>query len=204
MSLTPPTPPADLVERARHGESDAVRELVLRSVPFVEGCIRRYFGRSVELDELFQDVILNLLRSLPRLREPERYWSWLRSVVLNRGRDALKARRRQRTDPREDMDCVPLDAMQSWGPVVAQLPRSPDLEVARLQVVARVERALAALEPELRQVFWLHVEGHSRSQIAALLDIPEGTVASRLRRARKQLATFLRRDGGDPCDRGPP
>ena len=203
MSLTPDHPPDDLVERARRLDPAAVRELVQRSVPFVEGCIRRYFGSSVELDELFQDVIENLLRSLPRLREPARYWSCLRSIVLNRGRDMLKARRRQRTDPHEDMDCVPPENLSSWGAPLVSLPTAPDIVAADHELVEHVERALSALEPELRQVWWLNVEGYTRSQCAAMLALPEGTVAGRLRRARERLAKLLSRRGG-PWERGPP
>jgi len=128
-----------------------------------------------DAEDVAQDAFARAYRHFARLRDRERFRAWL---VRTTWRLALDRRRADlRRTAREQQHAAP----------VFELPEGPES-----QRLAEIWRAIDALPDKLRIVIVLaSVEGHDVSDVARLLDIPEGTVKSRLFNARKQLKDRL-------------
>lgn len=131
-------------------------------------------------DDLVQDTLANALDHHTQLREPQALNAWLCSILANCWRDHLR-RRKDTTDIDEMEECdLPADG-------------SPEDDCLQSEIVRRVRQAVAALPLGQRQVVTLvDLEEFSYAEVAAILEIPIGTVMSRLSRARAALRDALR------------
>jgi RNA polymerase sigma-70 factor (ECF subfamily) len=167
----------ELVRRARRGEAEAFTELVRRHQGMVRGLVRLLGGRS-DPDDLVQDVFLEAWRSLPRLREPLRFLSWLQGVARNVCR---QARRRERAGPvREEVD-VEAVSVEEREPgrideLLAGLPGN----------VARVMREKFCHGRSYREI--AHVTGMKRTQVRHLMEKGLRSIAARLASERRSEA----------------
>ena len=127
-------------------------------------------------DDLVQDTLTKAMRKAGQLRDQKAGEAWLFSILNNCFRDHF---RRQRET--EDIDNVTLLAEST-----------PEIDRGRKESVERVRDAIATLSDGQRQVVTLvDLEGISYAEVAAILDIPTGTVMSRLCRARNSLRQVL-------------
>lgn len=127
-------------------------------------------------DDLVQDTLTKALQKADQLRDPAAQDAWLFSIMANCYRDHFRRGRET-----EDIDDVELSH-----------DLSPEYESARGEVVDRVRMAIARLPEGQRQVVTLvDLEGFSYVEVAQILQIPSGTVMSRLCRARAALKTLL-------------
>lgn len=174
---------ADLVRAARGGDAGAFRALFLRYQDRVYRMAHRMIGDREEATDLAQEVFLTVHRSLDRFEERSRFSTWLYRVTVNRCRDELRKRasvKHTRPGPLDPGLPVPVAGA---GPADAASSR----ETARI-----VQEALLALPEESREICILRdIEGLSYEEIAAALDLPVGTVRSRLFRARAALRDLL-------------
>lgn len=130
-------------------------------------------------DDLAQDALAKALVRGGQLREEEALESWLFSILNNCWRDHLRARR-------EFADIDTLDE------VILSTEPGPDRHYASRQTTARVRDAIAALPMAQRQVITLvDIEECAYAQVAKILEVPVGTVMSRLSRARQALKQRL-------------
>jgi RNA polymerase sigma-70 factor (ECF subfamily) len=137
-------------------------------------------GRQAQADDLVQDCIERALRQSDRLREPQRLAGWLRSILHNLYIDEL--RRGRSRGQEHDISDYSDDFAVSTPP----LDRGPFIDFAR---------AMESLTVEHRQVLLLvGLEDMNYREIAAELDIPIGTVMSRLARARERLRSAMEGD----------
>ena len=127
-------------------------------------------------DDLVQETLAKALQKAGQLRDPAAQDAWLFSIMANCYRDHFRRGR--------EMDDV--DEMELSHDV------SPESESLRGEVVDRVRAAIARLPEGQRQVLTLvDLEGFSYVEVAQILQIPSGTVMSRLCRARAALKTLL-------------
>lgn len=175
---------SDLVERCRQGEEQAWRELVVRHTRKVFGLAYRFVGRVDEAEDLTQDIFVRVYQSLDRYRDTEGAFStWLMTVARNIAIDHYRRRREERLRRAEDPGI--LDTM-------AASEESPLRSLEREDRVRIVHRGLKALPAELREPLVLcDLQGLPYEQIAGLLNIPLGTVKSRINRGRIELAKRL-------------
>ncbi len=133
-------------------------------------------GSEMLADDLVQDALATALQKSHQLRDPERLNAWLFTILNNTWRQYL---RRQRNECEYDDE-------QNFD------ERDPEGNSSVLQIVSRVRAAVTALPAEQRQVVALvDLEGFAYCEVAQVLDIPMGTVMSRLHRARKTLQNRL-------------
>lgn len=127
-------------------------------------------------DDLVQETVVKALRNINSLRDMKKLNSWLFAILTNCWRDYLR-----RQKPTEDIDeCIFTN------------DETPELVQQRQSVVDIVRQAIAQLPQGQRQVVTLvDLEGFSYAEVAEIIDIPMGTVMSRLNRARKTLASQL-------------
>lgn len=169
-----------LIVRYQAGDNEALEELIRRHESSVRaGIVRRLGGNSSAVDDIGQQVWLEVLKGLARLDEPMAWSAWLGRIV--RCQVALFLRRKERA-------LVPLDAVLDRP---AQ-ESDPPLDWRRL--MSAVEALGEPYLQMLRMRFW---ESCSYQEIADALQIPVGTVRSRLHWARAQVAKQLRDEGPD-------
>jgi RNA polymerase sigma-70 factor (ECF subfamily) len=127
-------------------------------------------------DDLVQETLTKALRKSAQLRDPKARDAWLFTILANCYRDHF---RRQR-----DMDDI--------DDVEISHDSTPESESSRAEIVGMVRAAVARLPDGQRQVVTLvDLEGFSYGEVAQILDVPIGTVMSRLCRARNTMKTLL-------------
>jgi RNA polymerase sigma-70 factor (ECF subfamily) len=127
-------------------------------------------------DDLVQDCIERALRRLDSLLDDQRLAAWLRSILFNAFVDGRRTVRSRRETAEEELDTL------------VDTRTLPDIRMEADEVL----RAIDALTPQHRQVLLLVAEqGLSYREVADELEVPIGTVMSRLARAREQLRVAL-------------
>ncbi len=145
-------------------------------------------GQEADAEDLLQDAVLRAFNSYGQLREPSAARSWLFTILSRTHLNRVRTRRRRAETVTADLDEQAFEAaLADWTPV-----SSPTDSVETRQLGEQLARALDGLPPELRRVVLLvDVEGFTQREAAGMVGVPEGTVASRLFRARRQLRTAL-------------
>jgi RNA polymerase sigma-70 factor (ECF subfamily) len=149
-------------------------------------------GQAADAEDLVHDAVARAVEGFAKLHDSAAGRSWLFTILvrthLNRGR----ARRRESLAV-DLSDAAFEEALANWRPA-----RSPLDDAARTDVRDRVIAALHAVDEAYRTVVWLvDAEEWRLKDVAKMLDVPEGTVASRLYRGRQALKAALQRREGD-------
>ena len=163
---------AALVRAAQSGSADAFDELFARHWPRAYRAACLVCGDADAAEDVTQEAFLSAIRALDRFDRRRPFGPWLHRIVVNRAIDHTRARALRR------------EVAEERAPeAVAPEPAAPDEELLQ---------ALSALGVEQRAVVVLrHLLGYPPAEIARLLDLPRGTVNSRLRRGLDSLATEL-------------
>lgn len=181
-----------LVERARAGDHRAFAALVRQHQDRVFRFIFRLTGIREEAMDLTQETFMKAYRALPGWQPQAQFRTWLLRIAHNATLDVLRRRERARFVPYADFAADGAD-MDLPDPA----PR-PDERLADRQRIGLLERALRELPLEHREVLLLReLEDMSYTDIAATLGIAEGTVKSRLARARAAALAGYQRHSGD-------
>lgn len=169
---------AALLAKVVEGDHDAFATLMRRHEDRVFAvCVRIMGNRTAALDAT-QETFLTLYRKASQYRATAAVGTWLYRISVNTCYDLLRKERRR-----------PSEAMPSY--LDPADPRAED-DYTSVELRPSVEAALATLTPDFRAVVVLSdIEGMSLPEVAEALDIPVGTVKSRLFRARRQLAGVL-------------
>jgi RNA polymerase sigma-70 factor, ECF subfamily len=174
-------PDADVVLMAQRGREDAFRELVRRYERPVFSLIFRMVRDRETSEDLAQDTFIKVLNHIDRYRPEFRLSSWLFKIANNVAIDHL---RKRHAASAAEVEATSFDVR------ARQENALEELEARELG--GAIERAIAALRPEYRSCIVLrHVEGRSYEEIAAMLDLPLGTVKTYIHRARHQLREAL-------------
>jgi RNA polymerase sigma-70 factor (ECF subfamily) len=179
-------PDRELVGRWQRGDLGAFDALVRRHERRVYRLLLRMLGDPADAEDVAQETFLNLFRHGRRFRGDARFSTFVYRVAANA---ALNRRRALgRAQVRED--ALARDPSHDFGAPAA--PASPERATARTEVRARVQAALVELSPSLRMPLVLYdIEGLQYGEIARILEVAEGTVKSRIHRARQALREIL-------------
>ena len=143
-----------------------------------------------DAEDVAQDAFAKAYRSFNQLRDRTRFRAWLVRMTWRLALDRHRANRRRSV---RELPSDPLEAGIPW-PERARSQDRPDIAdvVAARERAEHLWNAIEALPEKLRLVVVLAgIEGHDMREVSALLDVPEGTVKSRLFLARKQLKERL-------------
>lgn len=181
---------AGLVERCLGGDGQAFARLVALHEGMVYNLAARLLGDAEEARDLSQDVFLQVYRTLGRFRGQSRLKTWIYRIVVNQCRNRQRFWRRRRRDQSLPLDGLNGgDAAHLAGPAPGD---SPYDAVRRAESARHVQAALLRLSFDHRAVLLLkEVDELSCDEIAAALGVAEGTVKSRLARARAALRGVL-------------
>jgi RNA polymerase sigma-70 factor (ECF subfamily) len=197
MPSQPPLSPAsadpdlELVEAVRRGSGAAFDDLVRRHEARVVRLCGRILGDADEALDAAQEAFVKAWRGLPRFAGDARFSTWLTRIAINQCRNELRRRRTVKHQHLLSLDATRPDADGADVALVATLPASgpTPYEAARgHEVEAALAVALTELDDEAREVLLLRDAEHlSYDDIAEVLEVPIGTVRSRLHRARSDL-----------------
>lgn len=184
--LLHPDPDADLVERWQDGDLYAFEALIRRHEQRVFRLLVRMLGSREEAEDVAQEAFLSLYRHGHRFRREARFSTFVYRVAAN------AALNRRRTLGRSRARDKRLEQRQAAGTDLPASPRDPEDAAAGVEVQAKVQSALLELPMDLRLAVVLYdIEGLAYGEIAGVLGIPEGTVKSRIHRARRALRDRL-------------
>jgi RNA polymerase sigma factor (sigma-70 family) len=186
-------PDAQLVELCLRGEGTAWEELVRRHARRVFNLCYRFTGNGAEAEDLSQEVFLRVYRTIGSYREAYGgFPTWLTSVTRNLLVDHYRRTRRDRIT--DSLDDVMPKLEEKHAPV-----RSPERMMQAGELSQQVQHALSQLSPELREAVILRdLQGLDYREIKDVLQVPEGTVKSRINRGRIELARMLTQLGVRP------
>jgi RNA polymerase sigma-70 factor (ECF subfamily) len=187
-------PDRELVRRALRGDQGAFEQLVITHQKRTFNVSYRILGDYDEALDLTQEVFVQAYRALGQFREEARFGQWLLAITVNLCRNRLtrwKRRSRSRhdslSDPIGDEDSGLRRELPDPGPT--SLER---LEARQLEEMVREE--MAQLDEEYRTVLVLReLQDVAYEDMARILELPVGTVKSRLHRGRAELQGRLRR-----------
>jgi RNA polymerase sigma-70 factor (ECF subfamily) len=170
-----------LIQRAREGDDEAFRVLVRRYESLVAGTVVGMLGRCPEADDVGQEAFVRLYRSLKKFRGESRLGTYLTRIAINLSLNEL--RRRKRRSKRFFQKSI--DEMHDLPDESADAGPDEDKEI--------VQKAIGKLETRFRSVIVLRlIDGYSTQETASILNIPVGTVLSRLSRAQEKLKELLK------------
>lgn len=194
VSLDTSAPDRALLALAQDGESAAREELARRVRRRAYVLALQLVGNPDEARDIVQDSMLRFFRHLDRIDAERPVAPWLYQIVRNRVRDL---KRRERVRRQES-----LDALREGGRPETVDPRAdPAADAARRELQERLWKALGGLtEPHREIVVLRDYQDLSYREIAAVLDIPLGTVMSRLHAARSHLRRILAPGGEAGAD----
>ena len=191
--VTPPAPTASsdfrLLVQAQAGGREAREELARRMRGPAYVLALQLVGNREDALDVAQDALLRLFVHLGRVAPDRPLRPWLFAIVRNRARDLW---RRRTARPNESLDARP-----DLSAHLAAQAGDPEQETARRQLARRVWSAIGGLSRSHREILVLRdFHDLTYAEIAGTLDIPLGTVMSRLHAARSALRARLEADGG--------
>jgi RNA polymerase sigma-70 factor (ECF subfamily) len=175
----------DLVIRARGGDREAFSELAARSIGRLTAAARMILRDEYAAQDAVQEAVIEAWRSLPGIREPDKFEAWLRRLLV---RSCFKAVRRHRR-----VDAIEIRLTPGDEPVIPGRERELDLH-------DQLERGLARITPDQRAVVVLvYYLDLPLADAAQAMGIPIGTTKSRLNRATSALRAALEADDREPA-----
>ena len=167
---------AEIVQKVLAGETAAYGEIFLRHRGRAFALAYQYLRDREEAMDVVQDAFIRAYQNLGKFSVQRRFGPWLLTIVRNLSIDTI--RKRKRISP---------DGL----PEVLPDPGSGERTVQKV-LKGEVWKALQELSPDQREIIFLKdYQGHSYVEISQIVDIPLGTVMSRLHHARKNLAAAL-------------
>lgn len=192
----------ELIDGLRRGDEAAYRDLVRLHQNRVFTIALRMIGDREEAADVAQDIFVTVFRSIRSFRGDSLFSTWLYRVAMNRTKNHIKYMHRRRQGLK-----VAWDARPGWEPTGTTGPHyptvgrteRPDDAAATRELTRRAVEALGRIDQEFREALVLHeIEGVSYEEIAAVTGVPEGTVKSRIHRARAALRKAVLEQGALP------
>ena len=168
-----------LADRARNGDLDAFEELMHARIDAIYRLSFAIVGDEADARDSTQETFIAAWRRIRGLRDPDRFDAWLQRIAVNSARMTLRSRGRRRVREIPSGDVANLAGMSDGAK-----PERSDSDA--------LGAALDRLPVDQRTIVVLHhLEGHDLAGLAEILEIPIGTVKSRLHSARQALQAAL-------------
>jgi len=181
---------AELVERAKRGDSTAFDELVRKYRPRVYALALHLTGQASDADDITQDAFLKAYHKLPEFEGRSEFFTWIYRITLHRALNARRDKNRRRTVPFDDPRLVAAVAVDAHG--------DPERAVQLRDRYRALLEAFDRLSPLLQTTVVLTtLQGLNYKEAAVVLATTEGTIAWRIHEARRKMRGYL-----DGLDRG--
>lgn len=161
--------------------------------PTVHRHLRRIFGPQTDVDDVFQIVFVEVLRSLPTFKGRSKLSTWIRRITWNVAYQEMRMQYRKACTTTFDEAYVGASSRSD-----------AEESAARLQAMRRLYVGLETLDPKQRMAVVMHdIDGMTLKEIGKALGRPLQTVASQLHTGRKKLAAVMRGDAEQQTAREP-
>lgn len=176
----------ELIRRVQKGDHASFQRLVERHQDQVRKTILGMLGDASEVDDVAQEVFIRFFKSIDRFEGKSKLSTYLTRIAINLSINELERRKKR-------FRLLPILTRGERDRGVEQLePADPSSALDRFVDLDSVKHALRQLSVAFRSVVVLRlIDGYSVKETAEILDLPEGTVASRLARAQKQMVQLL-------------
>ncbi|RMF95408.1 MAG: RNA polymerase sigma factor [Candidatus Schekmanbacteria bacterium] len=178
----------EVVEKASKGDVLAFKKLYESNKGRIYNYALRMTNDRDAANEITQEIFVKAYRHLKRLRKKDSFKSWLMAIAVNFTKDFLKYKRRKGEIFDDNKRLQQIDNFES--------NESPESLFLENEMKDAVIKSLSMLKPFHREIIVLYyIEGFSIKEIASIISVSEGTVKSRLSRAREEISKELRRLG---------
>ena len=180
----------ELLRRVLDGDGTAYRGLVEKYQTRIYQVVYGIVRNTEDARDITQDAFVKAYKGLPKFRLESSFYTWIYRIAYNLAIDLTRKQKRRQTTGDFDETIATKDAD---GALLEQHHRdNPRKVVERKELYKLIMDALEKLPDEQKQIILLReVEGMSYKEIGEVMDIPEGTVMSRLYYARKKLQKIL-------------
>mgnify|MGYP000868973984 FL=1 len=171
-----------LVKMAKKGDVSAFSELVKRYERYILNLVYRTLGYSEDAEDIAQETFIKAYNNIKKFREESKFSTWLSKIAINLCRDKFRSKSHKEENLEDGV----------WLTIPQNSYYDPEETAERMEIQEKIRKAVASLPEELRVVFVLReLEDLSYEEISKMLNIPIGTVESRIYRARMKLKTLL-------------
>jgi len=199
--ITPEATDAELVQRAKAGDLDALEVLATRHEQRVYSLAMRILRQEQDAEDVTQQTFLSVVENLAGFRGEASFVTWLVRIATHAALKIIRKRKgldvislEEATEPSEDSGTIPHPEF------IADWRQSPEQLVEMREIRHLLDEALSSLDEKHRLVFLLRdVEGLSIKETADTLGLSEANTKVRLLRARLQLREQLTQTLGDPA-----
>ena len=189
---------SEVLSRCRQGDTDAFELLVRKYQKRLLNTAYRMTGSYEDACEVVQDAFLSAYRGLKAFEGRSRFSTWLFTIVINLSRNRI---RQIASRLRREQNSLDDPVLTEEGAIGREIPSAEPSVVERIEkreLQEKVQDCIGRLDGEFREVLVLRdIQGFSYEEIRAMLEIPEGTVKSRLFRARDALKDCLKKTIGE-------
>lgn len=187
-----------LIRRLQDRDERAFRELLELHRDRVFNITYRMLGNRTEAEDVAQEVFITVFKTIDSFRGESKFSTWLYRVAVNHTKNRIKYLARRHDKKRDELDERSPETDNATTGSPARAPQ-PDKALASAQMEKLMQDAIAALEEDQRTVVVLRdVEDLSIEEICEITGLPDGTVKSRLHRARLVLRKKLQRHVEEP------
>jgi RNA polymerase sigma-70 factor (ECF subfamily) len=191
---TSPKIQREMIEHCKGGDRTAFAEIVLHYQKRVFNIAYRMLGNMEEAKDLAQEVFLTVFESVKDLREEVKFGAWLTQITLNHCRNRWKYLKRRKYFNSDSIDDPGETEDGNMAKAIYDPSDNPEALYEKKMIQQFIQRGLLKLKEDQRELIVLRdLQGFSYEEIGELLGIPEGTIKSKLHRARMDLKGVLER-----------
>lgn len=182
-----------IVKRVQQGDVSAYNILVIKYQHKVAQIISKFVGNSSDVNDVAQEAFIKAYKAINNFRGESSFYTWLYRIVVNAAKTYLESNSKRKNHI--DVDSEEFQSIDSQGVLTSR--ESPDKIIESQELQQVILSAMNELPEELRQAIMLReVEGMSYEDMADLLQIPIGTVRSRIFRARQFIEEKMSKFAG--------
>lgn len=180
-----------IVKRAKAGDEHAFEQLVLRYEKKVYNLAYRYMGNEFDALDISQETFLRVYRFLPQFNEESLFSTWLFRIATNVCKDSLRKKSTQ-----SEISLVISGDEDDYLMDLPDLKYSPENKLEQGEMRREIADCLKSISPDHREILIMRdIMGLPYEDIAQTLKTNEGTVKSRISRAREKMRTLLAEKG---------
>jgi len=184
----------EIIESCKAGDGKAFAEIVLHRQKKVFNIAYRMLDNSEEAKDLAQEVFISVFESIKDLKEEIKFDAWLTQITLNHCRNRWKYLKRRQYFNSDSLD-DPIETEDGSMPRAIYDPSdNPEILFEKKMIQQLIQRGLLELKEDQRELLVLRdLQGFSYREMGETLGLPEGTIKSKLHRARMDLKEVLER-----------
>ena len=189
---TSPRIQKEVIESCKAGDEKAFADIVLNRQKKVFNIAYRMLGNLEEAKDLAQEVFISVFESIKDLKEEVKFDAWLTQITLNHCRNRWKYLKRRQYFNSDSLD-DPVETEEGTMPKAIYDPSgNPETIYEKKMIQQFIQRGLLKLKEDQRELLVLRdLQGFSYEEMSELLGLPEGTIKSKLHRARMDLKGIL-------------